>query len=221
MAFMSNAVHLPDALRRRVATPPTPRRASFTAIDFETATRDPNSACAIGLVRVEGGRIVRRAYHLIRPPSAAFEFTYLHGIDWATVHAAPTFAQVWPRLVGFFENIDFAAAHNAEFDVGVLRASYGWYGLPFPAIPFQCTVRLAPPTDDAPARGRLSRSLPRPSQRRVGCRSQRQHRASRSAELAALPQGVVGLVSRLQRAARNERDRTSELSCLRSRRAAE
>jgi DNA polymerase-3 subunit epsilon len=143
MAFMSNAVHFPNAVRRRVPRPPTPRRTSFTAIDFETATKDPNSACAIGLVRVEGGRIVRRAYHLIRPPSAAFDFTYLHGIDWATVHDAPTFAQLWPRLVGFFENIDFAAAHNAEFDAGVLRASCGWYGLPFPAVPFECTVRLA------------------------------------------------------------------------------
>jgi DNA polymerase III subunit epsilon len=140
---LSTGVQLPSALRRHVAIPPTARRASFTAIDFETATRDPNSACAIGLVRVEDGRIVRRAYHLIRPPSEAFEFTYLHGIDWVTVRDAPTFAHLWPRLVGFFENIDFAVAHNAEFDAGVLRASCGRYGLPFPAVPFECTVRLA------------------------------------------------------------------------------
>jgi DNA polymerase-3 subunit epsilon len=133
---------------RRNAYPPrsatlATRCPSFTAIDFETATTDPNSACAVGLVRVEDGRIVRRAYHLVRPPFAAFKFTYLHGIDWATVRAEPTFAELWPRLVTFFEGVTFVAAHNAEFDVGVLRASCDWYALPFPDVPFECTVHIA------------------------------------------------------------------------------
>ena len=57
----------------------------FTAIDFETATCAPDSACAVGLVRVEAGRITRRMTRLIRPPSRAFEFTYLHGIAWRDV----------------------------------------------------------------------------------------------------------------------------------------
>jgi len=33
---------------------------TFTAIDFEAATRRPDSACVVGLVRVERKRIVRR-----------------------------------------------------------------------------------------------------------------------------------------------------------------
>ena len=43
------------------------RSSTFTAIDFETASCDRDSACAIGLVRVEAGRVVRREYRLIRP----------------------------------------------------------------------------------------------------------------------------------------------------------
>jgi DNA polymerase III epsilon subunit-like protein len=35
---------------------PSAASLSFTAIDFETANTFPNSACAIGLVRVEKGR---------------------------------------------------------------------------------------------------------------------------------------------------------------------
>ena len=142
MAFMSNAAQHANISSARTSTL-ADRVPSFTAIDFETATKDPNSACAIGLVRVEGGRIVQRGYHLIRPPFETFEFTYLHGIDWATVRDEPTFAELWPRLVGFFKGIDFAAAHNAEFDAGVLRASCDWYGLPFPDVSFECTVRIA------------------------------------------------------------------------------
>jgi DNA polymerase-3 subunit epsilon len=119
------------------------RRPSFTAIDFETANRYRNSACAIGLVRVERGRIVRRGYHLIRPPFRRFEFTDLHGIDWAAVRGEPSFGELWPDLADYFEGVDFVAAHNASFDAGVLRATSAWYGVDVPEVEFECTVRLA------------------------------------------------------------------------------
>jgi DNA polymerase-3 subunit epsilon len=55
---------------------------AFMALDFETADRGRDSACAIGLVRVEYGQIIYRASYLIRPPRDIFEFTYIHGIRW-------------------------------------------------------------------------------------------------------------------------------------------
>ena len=116
---------------------------SFTAIDFETANRYQNSACSIGLVRVEGGRVVAGAHHLIRPPFRFFEFTWLHGIDWPRVRFGPTFEELWPDLAPFFDSIDFVAAHNAKFDRGVLRACCSWYGIRVPRVPFRCTVQLA------------------------------------------------------------------------------
>ena len=122
---------------------PSAARLSFTAIDFETANTFPNSACAIGLVRVEKGRIVARAHHLIQPPFRRFDFTYLHGIDWAAVRSAPTFEALWPSVASFFEGVDFLAAHNAVFDARVLRACCDWYGLPFPTRAFECTVHVA------------------------------------------------------------------------------
>jgi DNA polymerase III subunit epsilon len=36
----------------------------FAALDFETADYQQDSACALGLVRVEAGRIVQREYRL-------------------------------------------------------------------------------------------------------------------------------------------------------------
>jgi DNA polymerase-3 subunit epsilon len=53
---------------------------NFIAIDFETANRYRNSACAISVVRVEDGKIVDTFSQLIRPPVPHFEFTYIHGI---------------------------------------------------------------------------------------------------------------------------------------------
>jgi DNA polymerase-3 subunit epsilon len=116
---------------------------TFTAIDFETANRYRNSACAVGLVRVERGRIVRRASYLVRPPFRWFEFTPIHGISWNRVCRAPAFDALWRQIGVFLRGIDFLAAHNAAFDRSVLRACCEWYSLPAPRIPFRCTVRVA------------------------------------------------------------------------------
>jgi len=119
------------------------RGPTFVALDFETADYPRDSACALGLVRVENHRIVRRTYHLIRPPRRRFAFTYLHGITWEDVAGQPTFAELWPSLTPFLEGADFLAAHNASFDRSVLYRCCETAGLSPPGLPFECTVRLA------------------------------------------------------------------------------
>ena len=119
------------------------RGPTFVALDFETADYPRDSACALGLVRVENHRIVRRAYHLIRPPRRRFSFTYLHGITWEDVAHQPTFAELWPSLTPILQDVDFLAAHNASFDRSVLHQCCKTARMTPPAIPFECTVRLA------------------------------------------------------------------------------
>jgi DNA polymerase-3 subunit epsilon len=116
---------------------------SFVAIDFETADHGADSACAVALVRVEEGEIVRREVKLIRPPRQRFDFTYLHGISWRDVEGQPTFGEVWPRLTPLLQDVEFLAAHNACFDRGVLRACCVAAGLSVPDLPFTCTMLLA------------------------------------------------------------------------------
>ncbi|HAN05786.1 MAG TPA: exonuclease [Elusimicrobia bacterium] len=116
---------------------------AFTAIDFETADHGRDSACAVGLARVENGKIARTAYRLIRPPRRQILFTHIHNITWKQVAGEPDFAGVWPELAYLFEGIDFIAAHNAPFDRGVLYACCAAAGLQAPPQPFVCTVQLA------------------------------------------------------------------------------
>ena len=70
---------------------------NFVAIDFETANYSPDSACAIGLVKVVGGEIVDKAVHLIRPPTREFVFTYIHGLKWKDVARSDDFGTLWPQ----------------------------------------------------------------------------------------------------------------------------
>ncbi|MBI5462666.1 MAG: 3'-5' exonuclease [Gammaproteobacteria bacterium] len=115
----------------------------FAAIDFETASHGRDSACAVGVVIVERGRIVDRLYELIRPPSRQFAFTYIHGLSWEDVKDAPSFDAVWSGITRELTGVAFLAAHNAPFDKGVLGACCATYELPAPEQPFVCTVRLA------------------------------------------------------------------------------
>jgi DNA polymerase-3 subunit epsilon len=126
----------------------------FCAIDFETADQGRDSACAVGLVRVEDGVVVRSAVQLLRPfrfeggdlfnpMPASFEFTRIHKITPAMVADMPTFTQAWPKLSELVKGVDFLAAHNAPFDSGVLAACCAAAGLPAPKARFLCTVRLS------------------------------------------------------------------------------
>ncbi len=85
----------------------------FVAIDFETANYSSDSACAVGLVKVSGGKIVDRVVHLIRPPTRQFVFTYIHGLSWKDVAEADDFGALWPKIEDFIEGAEFFAAHNA------------------------------------------------------------------------------------------------------------
>lgn len=113
------------------------------ALDFETASHSPDSACALGLALVEDGRIIAEDAFLIRPPEPEFVFTYIHGLSWEDVADAPPFDEAWPRLEPWLENVDWLAAHNAPFDRGVLNACCRTYRLAPIDQPFICTVQVA------------------------------------------------------------------------------
>ncbi len=116
---------------------------NFTAIDFETANYYRHSACALGLVRVEAGRIVEKRAMLIRPPDRWFKFTHIHGLTWDHVKDAPTFKELWPEIEPMITAGDFLAAHNASFDRSVLTNTCRFYGITPPEVEFRCTVQIA------------------------------------------------------------------------------
>ena len=116
---------------------------NFVAIDFETADYGRDSACSVGLVRVDDGCITAREHRLIRPPREDFVFTYIHGIEWADVAGAPPFGEVWRDVEPLLAGVDFLVAHNKGFDRGVVRACCAAAGLDEPDHLWKCTVQMA------------------------------------------------------------------------------
>ena len=135
----------------------------FTSIDFETANGFRGSPCSVGLSKVRGGRIVEEASWLMRPPEGHDYFdrrnTGIHGIEAWMVADKPRFGDLFPEI-GAFIGADLLVAHNAAFDMGVIRSALEVSDLPAPAYDYACTVMLSRRTYSLPSH--------RSEERRVG-----------------------------------------------------
>lgn len=118
----------------------------FTAIDFETANSSMASACSVGLVKVRDGQVVDRIGWFIRPPAGHDHFTEwntrIHGITPDMIVDAPGWADQLADLVAFTGD-DPLVAHNAGFDMGVIKAACAATGLDVPAYSYFCSLQIA------------------------------------------------------------------------------
>ena len=118
----------------------------FTAIDFETANSSSASACSVGLVKVRNGRVVGRTGWLIKPPPGHDEFlewnTRIHGIRARDVVDARSWADQFAELVDFAGDDTFVA-HNAGFDMAVIRGACAVTGVPCPRHDYLCSLQVA------------------------------------------------------------------------------
>jgi len=117
----------------------------FVTIDFETAIYSQESACSVGLVKFINGKAEDTYYSLIRPPKLYIrsDFTEIHGLTVDDVKDAPTFEDIWDSCVKPFIGGFTLAAHNAQFDMGVLCSVLNWYKLEIPPYQYFCTCNLA------------------------------------------------------------------------------
>jgi len=115
----------------------------FVVFDVETPNRESDRMSAIGITVIEDGRIVDEFYSLVNPQTY-FEYfnTMLTGIDEIAVIDAPDFAQLWPQIEPLMSS-GLLVAHNAVFDLGVLKRCLQAYGIEWrPYTRYLCTVQI-------------------------------------------------------------------------------
>lgn len=118
-----------------------------TCIDFETANQNRGSACSVGIACIENGVVTESREWLLRPKKGyGFflpEFTgEYHGLTWFDVKDAPEFDSVYQELKPYLEDA-ILIAHNARFDMSVLRSVLDLYEMPYPHCSYFCTCMAA------------------------------------------------------------------------------
>lgn len=119
-----------------------PKVKDFVAIDFETAA-DLNP-CQIGMAIVKDGSIAKTINRLIRPQYNLYNSLTIsiHHITPEMTEHEPDFPEVWNDIKEYFEGA-VIVAHNASFDMNVLKSTLDYYCLPYPHIVgYICTCDL-------------------------------------------------------------------------------
>ena len=113
----------------------------YVVFDVETPNSLNSRMSAIGVSVVEGGKIVRDFYSLVDPEQPFDWFnSVLTGINEETVFDAPSFPELWPELEPILSS-GILVAHNASFDLGVLRKCLAGYEIEWrPTVKGICTV---------------------------------------------------------------------------------
>ncbi len=118
---------------------------AYVAIDFETATSELSSACAIGLAYGDVfGNLIDSDYSLIKPPGNVYSKrnTSIHNIGPRDTENSPQFDEVW-RALTFKIGKAPLLAHNAGFDKNVLYKSLAHYDMSIPENEFMCTLKMS------------------------------------------------------------------------------
>lgn len=120
-------------------------QAVFTFVDVETTGLSPRSArvCEVAAISFRGAERAGTLAELVNPGVAIpAEVSKIHGITDAMVKDSPSFGGVAPRLLAMLED-SVIVAHNAEFDLGFLKAECERVGLRFPKLHVVDTLLIA------------------------------------------------------------------------------
>lgn len=125
----------------------------FVAVDFETANRSHGSPCQVGLALVGDGRVEATWGSLMRPPPGRdwfdAECVLVHGIAERDLDGQPSFERLWPEIERRLAGRPIVA-HNAAFDISVIRDATSRCGFDWPTIDFACSMLLARRHHDLP-----------------------------------------------------------------------
>ena len=114
----------------------------FVVFDVETPNRANNRMSAIWITIVENGRISEEYYSLVNPETRFDHFNVqLTGINENTVKDAPVFPELWAEAEPLMSS-GILVAHNAVFDLGVLKRCLNDYGITWKQTArYLCTVQ--------------------------------------------------------------------------------
>lgn len=119
-----------------------PKKIAFVDIETTGTSLSRDRIIEIGIVKVEGNKILQTYSTLINPERyIPAEITMLTGITGNDLVNAPTFQDIYQELLDLLQDYYFVA-HNARFDLGFLKHEFRLLEKTFSPKHF-CTVKLS------------------------------------------------------------------------------
>ena len=113
------------------------------AFDVETPNGKSERMCSIGMTVIENNKITKSVEYRINPEQDFDWFCVkVHGITQEEAELEPIFPEVWPQIRAELDT-GLVLAHNARFDLNVLRKCLYAYDIEFHDVRFADTVEIA------------------------------------------------------------------------------
>lgn len=116
---------------------------TILAIDFETANEMHDKACSVGISIYKNGEITLNKEYLINPQTSFNQMNInIHGITASMVKDADIFPKVWSEIVELIDDSTLVIAHNAAFDITLLKKLFSIYKCDDIEFKYLCTHKL-------------------------------------------------------------------------------
>ena len=115
----------------------------YFVFDVETPNGSNDRISSIGFALIEDGQVTETGEYWVNPETRFDDRNIeLTGITPNAVKDAPTFPQVWKALAPWVEG-SILVAHNARFDLSVLKKTASAYDMSLSSAEYLCTMELA------------------------------------------------------------------------------
>lgn len=117
---------------------------NFIAIDFETANSSRSSACTLGLAEYKNNKLIDTKYWIFKPVPFKFDSMNIKvtGLNPNDFESAPYLSDIWKEIKPYISN-KLIVAHNASFDIDVLKKTLIENNIEVPSFNFLCTYILS------------------------------------------------------------------------------
>lgn len=113
------------------------------AIDFETANEFHDKACSVGIALYEKGEISLSKEFLINPETYFNKSNIsIHKITEDMVKDSPIFPVIWKNIFDIIDERTLVIAHNAIFDITLLKKLISIYKCEYKEFDYLCTQNL-------------------------------------------------------------------------------
>ena len=101
------------------------KKYDIAVLDFETMNSNTDSPCEVGISLIKDLKVQSVYSSYINPPNNFFSSknAEIHKISKNTISEAPPFEKVYPEIKSIIQNVHIVIAHNAHFDVSVLKST--------------------------------------------------------------------------------------------------
>ena len=114
-------------------------------IDFETANKERNSICSVGISVQEDGVETLNFYSVCKPEpfKISRQNQEVNGFDYCDLENAPLFSEIYPEVKSIIDSVDYVVSHNANFDMDCLSTYLYKHQIDFPDFIYTCSCELA------------------------------------------------------------------------------